>query len=168
MTGKEICKYLKELREAVAEAYNIEGFEYKECTFTGDCSGSCPACDAEAQLLYDKLKSIGKGYEVDVIKETESAMFPQDMTTSLDREMFPDMPPRIRTLSDRKIKFIVEGHIQSYKKPPYVRPSEESISGNSSAHKQIYMGRIMDEEELAAISKKDNPDKKLRGLFKKK
>ena len=71
MTGKEKCKYLKTLRADVAKIYGIEGFEYKECPFTGDCSGTCPACDAKAEELYQKLTDLNKDLDVQTLKQVE-------------------------------------------------------------------------------------------------
>lgn len=74
MTGKEKCKYLKELRPAVAAAYKLNGFEYKECEFEVNCDGTCPSCDAEAQLLYQKLQELGHELDVDALKNSEQEM----------------------------------------------------------------------------------------------
>ena len=56
MTGKEKCKTLKEIRAKVAELNGIKGFEYKECPFDGECTGTCPACDAEVEALQVALE----------------------------------------------------------------------------------------------------------------
>ena len=57
MTGKEKCKYLKELRAKIAAENGVEGFEYKECPYQGECEGTCPACDAEAEALQQALSA---------------------------------------------------------------------------------------------------------------
>lgn len=49
--NKEECKMKKELRALIAQRYGFEGFEYKECEYDGDCSGTCPACEAEEKRL---------------------------------------------------------------------------------------------------------------------
>lgn len=51
MSGKEKCRKLKMMREAIAKENGIEGFEFKECDFQGDCIGTCPACEAELKEL---------------------------------------------------------------------------------------------------------------------
>ena len=55
MTGKEKCEYFKKIREEIAKANDIPGFEYKDCNFQGDCDGTCPACDEELKALTDAL-----------------------------------------------------------------------------------------------------------------
>ena len=56
MIGKSICKYLKSVRRAVAEANGID-LEIPECTFEGECSGTCPRCEAEVQMLEKALSA---------------------------------------------------------------------------------------------------------------
>ena len=57
--GKNICKQLKEVRKRIAEENGIP-LEIKECTYKGECRGTCPRCEAEVRYLEnalaDKLK----------------------------------------------------------------------------------------------------------------
>lgn len=55
--GKDICKMNKQIRARIAEANNIH-FTPQECTFEGDCTGTCPTCDAEAKLLETMLAAV--------------------------------------------------------------------------------------------------------------
>lgn len=48
--GKETCRILKELRHKIAEANDIV-LETSECRFKGDCTGTCPRCEAEVRYL---------------------------------------------------------------------------------------------------------------------
>ena len=50
MKGKQICSYLKSVRREVAAANGID-MEIPECTFQGECTGTCPRCEAEVQQL---------------------------------------------------------------------------------------------------------------------
>lgn len=56
MKGKSICQYLKSVRRTVAEANHID-LEIPECTFEGECSGTCPRCEEEVRLLERSLKA---------------------------------------------------------------------------------------------------------------
>lgn len=56
MYGKSICKYLKSVRRAVADANGIE-LEIPECTYEGECSGTCPQCEAEVRTLENALSA---------------------------------------------------------------------------------------------------------------
>lgn len=50
MKGKQICSYLKSVRREVAAANGID-MDIPECTFQGECTGTCPRCEAEVQQL---------------------------------------------------------------------------------------------------------------------
>ena len=60
--GKATCKILKDIRRQIAEANDIE-LVIKECTYQGDCAGTCPKCEAEVSYLERELarrQAIGK------------------------------------------------------------------------------------------------------------
>ena len=52
--GKNICKQLKEVRKRIAEENDIP-LEIKECTYKGECRGTCPRCEAEVRYLENAL-----------------------------------------------------------------------------------------------------------------
>ena len=53
--GKQTCKILKEIRKQIAEENNIE-LVVAECTYQGDCAGTCPRCEAEVRYLEHELE----------------------------------------------------------------------------------------------------------------
>lgn len=57
MTGKEKCAYLKRLREKIARKYGLSGFEFTECSFQGECAGTCPACESDLERLSSSVSS---------------------------------------------------------------------------------------------------------------
>lgn len=60
--GKTTCRILKDIRRQIAEANDID-LVIKECTYQGDCAGTCPRCEAEVAYLERELarkKAIGK------------------------------------------------------------------------------------------------------------
>jgi len=64
--GKNICKQLKEVRKRIAEENDIP-LEIEECTFKGECRGTCPRCEAEVRYLENALSDrqrIGKAVRV--------------------------------------------------------------------------------------------------------
>ena len=66
MNGKNKCKILKEIRREIARNNDIE-FITSECTFQGDCTGTCPKCEAELRYLeqeLDKRQRTGKAVAV--------------------------------------------------------------------------------------------------------
>ena len=52
--GKETCKQLKSVRRKIAEENSIP-LEIPECTFEGECRGTCPRCEAEVRYLEREL-----------------------------------------------------------------------------------------------------------------
>ena len=54
MNGKQVCSYLKSVRREVAAANGIE-LEIPDCTFEGECPGTCPRCEAEVRQLEQAL-----------------------------------------------------------------------------------------------------------------
>jgi hypothetical protein len=60
--GKSNCDFLKNIRLQIAEENNIP-LTIDECTFEGNCQGTCPRCEAELIYLETKLverSSFGK------------------------------------------------------------------------------------------------------------
>lgn len=60
--GKRTCKILKEIRQRIAEENDIE-LVVSECTYQGDCLGTCPKCEAEVRYLERELakrQALGK------------------------------------------------------------------------------------------------------------
>ncbi len=52
--GKRTCKILKDIRRQIAEANDIQLIT-SECTYKGDCLGTCPRCEAEVEYLEKEL-----------------------------------------------------------------------------------------------------------------
>jgi len=66
MKGKEKCKALKEIRRQIAEKNDIE-YAVSECTYQGECKGTCPKCEAELRYLERELairQNLGKAVAI--------------------------------------------------------------------------------------------------------
>jgi TonB family protein len=62
MRGKNTCRILKEIRRQIAEQNDIE-MVISECTYQGDCLGTCPKCEDEVRYLereLEKRQRLGK------------------------------------------------------------------------------------------------------------
>ena len=60
--GKQTCKILKEIRRQIAAENDIK-LVIEECTYQGDCSGTCPKCESEVRYLereLEKRQRVGK------------------------------------------------------------------------------------------------------------
>lgn len=80
MTGKEKCAVLKEVRRKEAERLGID-LHQRECTYEGECRGTCPKCMAEemqlnAELLKRKALVAGGAVGVAVSMSACSFNFP--------------------------------------------------------------------------------------------
>ena len=54
MDNKERCRILKEIRKETAEKIGVE-LNQTECTYKGECSGTCPKCRQEEEKLNKAL-----------------------------------------------------------------------------------------------------------------
>ena len=60
--GKNKCRILKEIRQKIADENDIP-YVTRECSFQGECSGTCPRCESELRYLERQLairESLGK------------------------------------------------------------------------------------------------------------
>ena len=48
MLGKQKCRILKQIRQRIADENDIP-YVTRECTFQGECRGTCPRCESELQ-----------------------------------------------------------------------------------------------------------------------
>ncbi len=79
--GKQTCKILKEIRKQIAEENDIK-LVIEECTYHGDCLGTCPKCEAEVRYLereLEKRQRLGKaavvaGLSVGLLGASQVAM----------------------------------------------------------------------------------------------
>lgn len=66
MNGKSKCKILKEIRKRIAEENDI-AYLTSECQYQGECSGTCPKCEAEVRYLeaeLNKRMNLGKAIAI--------------------------------------------------------------------------------------------------------
>lgn len=66
MLGKQKCRILKEIRQRIADENDIP-YVTRECSFQGECRGTCPRCESELRYLEHQLAlraSLKKGVTV--------------------------------------------------------------------------------------------------------
>ncbi len=66
MNGKSKCKLLKEIRKQIARSNDI-AYVTSECKYQGECTGTCPKCEAEVRYLEQELskrRQLGKSVAV--------------------------------------------------------------------------------------------------------
>ncbi len=73
--GHHICNELRALRRHIADENQIP-LEMEECTYRGECCGTCPRCDAEVRYLEEALShriTLGKAVTVQAQNVTDTA-----------------------------------------------------------------------------------------------
>lgn len=55
MNGKEKCTVLRQIRQQIAAANEIN-LNTAACTFEGECRGTCPKCESEVRFLEEQLE----------------------------------------------------------------------------------------------------------------
>ena len=55
MRGKQTCRILKQIRAEIARQNDID-LTVHECTFQGECKGTCPRCESEVRYLEEQLQ----------------------------------------------------------------------------------------------------------------
>ena len=86
--GKNICNQLKDVRKRIAEENDIP-LEIEECSYKGECCGTCPRCEAEVRYLENALADrlrLGKvatvaGLALGLATTSAQAQAPTDSTT---------------------------------------------------------------------------------------
>ena len=74
--GRSICNVLKTIRTQIAKANEIK-YEPRECHHTGECRGTCPACEAEVRYIERQLnirRQLGKAVTIVGISAGLSAL----------------------------------------------------------------------------------------------
>lgn len=56
MTHKEKCKQMKKIRKQIADSIGVE-LHQTECTYQGNCKGTCPKCESEEKKLNKAILS---------------------------------------------------------------------------------------------------------------
>ena len=70
MDGKAKCKQLKSIRRTIADKLNID-LHQTECTYQGKCTGTCPLCKQEEEIIN---KELGKRAKLVVAGTTAALM----------------------------------------------------------------------------------------------
>ena len=121
--GKQTCKILKEIRKQIAAENDID-MVVSECTYQGDCLGTCPKCEAEVRYLereLEKRQRMGKaamvaGLSVGLLASSQVALAQQPDSLRMDtieevveQELFgmiPETMPSFRGGEQKLFEFI--------------------------------------------------------------
>ena len=107
-TGKEVCLILKGIRQKIADANGIS-YQPKECHHKGDCTGTCPACEAEIRYLERELKARkGNGFGMKVAGIAAGICATVMPMTAVAQAVKPDSTanPPVQTTKKAPIKVV--------------------------------------------------------------
>lgn len=79
--GKRTCRILKDIRKQIADANGIE-LLVSECTYRGNCSGTCPKCESELQYLYDELDARRKSGKTVILAGLSAGLLAASLSMS--------------------------------------------------------------------------------------
>ena len=160
--GKNICKVLKEIRRDVARENDIP-LEIPECTYEGDCRGTCPRCEAEVRYLEKELgkrKSLGKAVTIAGIALSSMVAAGCSSPQTPEEAPLPQIPPveetavvKTDTIANDTIpkeektdEFAIPGEvILGFYINPADDPKDDSAKDESVSYNQFTFGGI-DEE----------------------
>jgi hypothetical protein len=129
MKGKETCNYLKVVRREVAAANGLE-FDFPECTYEGECQGTCPQCESEVRQLEQALslrKSLSQ--KVSILGVAAGLAF-SGMTAASAQTIAPaDTAHSV----DSTFEEVIEGELPELS----FYPEAEFVGGKDSLNKYI-------------------------------
>lgn len=148
-TGKEKCEILRRIRQDVAERYGLQ-YTPSECKHQGDCSGTCPKCDAELEDLQRQLESRG-------IENVDLLNIPIEASETNEVEILQgdiQAPPE-----EGQIEVVTMG----MPAPPYVYKEKRrvlykecQIAGITFHDLRDVWDELYESAELALVREKDN------------
>lgn len=90
MSGKEKCRMLREIRRQIAAENDIQ-IVTEECSYKGECRGTCPRCEAELRSLEEALEKRRKlGRRIAVAGVSAGLLLGMTGCSALDALLSPD------------------------------------------------------------------------------
>lgn len=124
MKGKEKCSLLKGIRCQIARKNNIE-YTVSECTFQGECKGTCPKCEAELRHLANELEKLKLSGKRVAVAGIAAAMVAASTTGCTPRDSLDD--------DEWKVESDVAGILaEEFDGKPAYDPDDEELTGDVS------------------------------------
>lgn len=146
--GKQKCEILRRIRMDIAKRYGLR-YNPSECTHEGDCSGTCPKCDAELKDLQRQLESRG-------ITDIDLTNIP---IVQIDEDDIHILEGDVAGPSDDELMVVTEGMPAPpnvYKEKKRVLYKECQIAGITFHDLKEVWDELYEGAELALVRQKDN------------
>jgi len=146
MNGKSKCKILKEIRREIARNNDI-AFVTSECTFQGDCTGTCPKCEAELRYLEQELEKRRRTGRAVAVAGIAAAMVVTATGCSVDN-FFPQEGPPMGSYPIGNAPAETSEVIATTGAPPYPEQQEIVLQGDIAyipdATPELFPGEVPD------------------------
>lgn len=104
--GKKICGELKSLRRRIAEENGIP-LRQEECTYAGECNGTCPHCEAEMRYLENAIAA-----RLNIGKAATIAGLALGLATTAQAQVVDTVPVKPSAPSDSSYSVVATGTIK--------------------------------------------------------
>ena len=127
MNGKSKCKILKDIRRQIAADNDIE-FVTSECKYQGECTGTCPKCEAEVRYLEQELDKRQKAGTAGAVAGL-AAPIVVSTAGCLPSTTMGDMAPPQSTSATNKVPASTGNDIPVLGDIDYAQPTEGELMG---------------------------------------
>ena len=127
MNGKSKCKILKDIRRQIAADNDIE-FVTSECKYQGECTGTCPKCEAEVRYLEQELVKRQKAGKAVAVAGIAAAIV-VSTAGCLPFTTMGDMAPPQSTSATNKVPASTGNDIPVLGDIDYAQPTEGELMG---------------------------------------
>ena len=151
MTGKAKCKILREVRRKIAEENDIE-YITRDCTYQGQCRGTCPKCESELRYLekqLEKRQKLGKSVTVAALAAgmsigTAACTMPElpdldDIRSGVD-DIVSGVEHQIKRILDREKPIELEGDVAYVTEGAIAEPEPDVLEGEESLEPETLEG----------------------------
>lgn len=134
MKGKNKCKILKQIRKEIADQNEI-AYAVTECKFQGDCSGTCPKCEAEVRYLEEELSKRRKAGKAVAVAGVAAALMVGAVgcAKAEQPETLTTIPSSVETTvntTEDTTEELVDGELELIGEVPYTETEELVLMGD--------------------------------------
>ena len=139
MDGKTKCNILKQIRNTIARNNGID-YEAPQCSFQGDCPGTCPKCEAELQYLEKELSKRRKAGKAIAVAGIAAALVVGSTGCAVD------LSPKSDLVGDVPYYEAQTEEATGDTAVCITEPEEELVLGEVPVEEEILMGDVPLEE----------------------
>lgn len=139
MDGKTKCNILKQIRNTIASSNGID-YEAPQCSFQGDCPGTCPKCEAEVRYLEKELSKRQKAGKAIAVAGIAAALVVGSTGCAVDLSPKSDLVGDVPYYEEQTEEATEDTAVCT------TQPEEELVMGEVPTEEVILMGDVPFEE----------------------